>query len=125
MLVYQRYQDFPFLEAVCLASALQRCGCHFTTGTSVRLFLLLSERFPYVNIKPNSDWPLLVPIILFVNLVEFLVLHRFKLQKILHTRLSINIIVSLMKMDRYAGIQKKILIQSTYSKRQCCIQHSA
>lgn len=55
VLVYQRYQDPPFLEAVRLARAFQKHGCHFTTRTSVRLFRFLSGRSPYVNIKPNSD----------------------------------------------------------------------
>lgn len=38
VLVYQRYQNLALLEAVRLAGALQRCGCHFITGMSVRLF---------------------------------------------------------------------------------------
>lgn len=71
VLVYQRYQDPPLLEAVRLAGALQRRGCHFTTGTSVRLFRSLSGRSPYVNIKPNSDRPSVVSNTLSV---EFLVL---------------------------------------------------
>lgn len=60
VLIYQRYQDLPLLEAVRLAGAFQRRGCHFTTDTSVRLFRLLSGRSPYVNIKPNSDRPFIV-----------------------------------------------------------------
>lgn len=50
------------------------------TGKSIRLFRSLSGRFPYVNIKPNSDRPPLVSNMLFV---ELLISLGFKFWKIL------------------------------------------
>lgn len=47
VLIYQRYQDLPLLEAVRLASALQRRGCHFTIGArAFDCFLLALGAFP-------------------------------------------------------------------------------